>query len=60
MINMKAVILAGRARGLIKLNMTLTNLAKKLAALAKKLAGFIRLNCRSLIRKIALEITNAT
>jgi hypothetical protein len=40
--------------------MNTINLTKKLAALTKKLAAFIRLNCRSLIRKIALDITNAT
>jgi len=37
--------------------MNISNMTKKLAALTKKLAAFIRLNCRSLIRKIALEIT---
>ncbi|GET38474.1 hypothetical protein [Microseira wollei] len=37
--------------------MNRSNLTKKLAALTKKLAAFIRLNCRSLIGKIALEIT---
>lgn len=35
----------------------LTKLTKKLALLTKKLAAFIRLNCRKPIRKIALEIT---
>jgi hypothetical protein len=37
--------------------MALASLTKKLAALTKKFAVFIKLNCRNLIRKIALEIT---
>lgn len=37
--------------------MNLANLTKKLAALNKKLAAFIQLNCRNLIRKTAFQIT---
>ena len=37
--------------------MNLANLTKKLAALNKKLAAFIQLNCRNLIRKTGFQIT---
>ncbi|MFB2977633.1 hypothetical protein [Microseira sp. BLCC-F43] len=37
--------------------MNLAKLTKKLTALTKKLAAFVKLNCRNLIRKVAVEIT---
>jgi hypothetical protein len=42
------------------LYMDITKLTKRLAALAKKLAAVIKLNCPSPLGKIALEMTNAT